>query len=109
MSKPMSKGDAARRFAALGDPHRLALVESLADGSERSISQLGAGAPISRQALTKHLRILEQAGLVRATRYGREVRFRIERAAIEEAGQFLALVTRQWDDALARLKERVER
>lgn len=109
MSAPSSKAEAARRFAALGDPHRLALVEALATGGERSISALGAYATISRQALTKHLRILEQVGLVRATRYGREVRFRIERGAIEEAGQFLALVTRQWDDALARLKSQVER
>ena len=109
MSEPMSNAEAARRFAALGDPHRLGLIDALATGGERSISELGAGAPISRQALTKHLRILEQVGLVRATRYGREVRFRIERAAIEEAGQFLALVTRQWDDALARLKAQVER
>jgi len=105
----MSNAEAARRFAALGDPHRLGLIDALATGGERSISELGAGATISRQALTKHLRILEQVGLVRATRYGREVRFRIERAAIEEAGQFLVLVTRQWDDALARLKAQVER
>ena len=105
----MSNAEAARRFAALGDPHRLGLIDALATGGERSISELGAGAPISRQALTKHLRILEQVGLVRATRYGREVRFRIERAAIGEAGQFLALVTRQWDDALERLKAQVER
>ena len=105
----MSNAEAARRFAALGDPHRLGLIDTLATGGERSISELGADATISRQALTKHLRILEQVGLVRATRYGREVRFRIERAAIEEAGQFLALVTRQWDDALARLKAQVER
>jgi DNA-binding transcriptional ArsR family regulator len=109
MSGPMSKAEAARRFSALGDPQRLALVDALAIGGERSISELGAGATISRQALTKHLRILEQVGLVRATRYGREVRFRIEHAAVEEAGQFLALVTRQWDDALSRLKEQVER
>lgn len=108
MSEAMLKAEAARRFAALGDPHRLGLVEVLASGDERSIRELGADATISRQALTKHLRILEQVGLVRATRAGREVRFRIERGAIAEAEQFLTLVTRQWDDALTRLKAQVE-
>jgi DNA-binding transcriptional ArsR family regulator len=108
MSEPTSKAEAARRFAALGDPQWLALVDALASGEERSIRALGADAMISRQALTKHLRILEQVGLVAATRYGREVRFRIERAAFDEARQFLALVTRQRDEALARLKSQVE-
>ena len=109
MSAIMSKADTARRFAALGDPHRLALVDRLAAGGERSISQLGAGAPISRQALTKHLRVLEKAGLVRATRFGREVRFALEQQAIADAERFLSLVARQWDDALERLKDQVER
>jgi DNA-binding transcriptional ArsR family regulator len=106
---PTSKVEAARRFAALGDPQRLALVGALASGEEQSISALGATATISRQALTKHLRVLEQVGLVRATRYGREVRFRIERTAIDESARFLELVARQWDEALVRLKEQVER
>lgn len=108
MSDAMSRVDAARRFAALGDPQRLALVDELAAGCERSIRQLGADAAISRQALTKHLRVLEGAGLVRATRFGREVRFQLERAAIADAERFLGLVARQWDDALVRLKEQVE-
>jgi DNA-binding transcriptional ArsR family regulator len=85
------------------------LVDALVVGGEQSISALGAAATISRQALTKHLRVLEQVGLVAARRDGREVRFRIEGAAMAEAAAFLALVTRQWDDALARLKDQVER
>lgn len=108
MSGVMSKAEAARRFAALGDPQRLALVDELATGGERSIHQLGSGAAISRQALTKHLRVLEGAGLVRATRFGREVRFQLERAAIADAERFLGLVARQWDEALVRLKQQVE-
>jgi DNA-binding transcriptional ArsR family regulator len=99
----------AEVFAALGDPTRLRLLERLATSDARSIRQLGADATISRQALTKHLRVLEQAGLVRATRYGREVRFRLESAAIAEAQQFLAQVDRQWNEALSRLKVHVER
>ena len=104
----MPSADTAHRFAALGDPHRLALVTELADGGERSIRQLGTGVSISRQALTKHLRVLEGAGLVRATRFGREVRFRLERQAIVETQRFLGLVSQQWDDALGRLKAQVE-
>lgn len=101
----MSKAEV---FAALGDARRLALVDRLASRADQSIRELGAGATISRQALTKHLRVLEAAGLVRASRYGREVRFRLERAAIADAEHFLTLVARQWDDALARLKAQVE-
>ena len=108
MSATLPRADTARRFAALGDPQRLALVDRLATGGERSIKQLGAEAAISRQALTKHLRVLEGAGLVRADRFGREVRFKLEREAIAEAENFLRLVARQWDDALSRLKEQVE-
>ena len=108
MSATMPNGDAARRFAALGDPLRLALVDRLASSGERSISQLGAGSAISRQALTKHLRVLEAAGLVRATRFGREVRFKLERQAIDESERFLERVGHQWDDALGRLKKHLE-
>src|SRR5204863_9454375 len=110
MSASMSKSALrAEVFAALGDPTRLRLLERLADGDDRSIRQLGANATISRQALTKHLRVLEQAGLVRATRYGREVRFRLESGAIDDARQFLARIDRQWNEALSRLKLHVER
>ena len=102
----MSKAEV---FAALGDARRLALVDRLARSTDLSIRELGADATISRQALTKHLRVLEAAGLVRATRFGREVRFRLERAAIADAERFLALVASQWDDALARLKNHIKR
>ena len=95
-------------FAALGDPQRLRVVAMLEDGGERSIADLASGAAISRQAVRKHLGVLEQAGLVGANRFGREVRFRIERAAIAEAEAFLAHVGAQWDDALGRLKRHVE-
>ena len=69
---------------------------------ERSSSGLATSERTGRARYTFH-------GNVRATRYGREVRFRIERAAIDESAHFLALVAGQWDDALARLKEQVER
>jgi DNA-binding transcriptional ArsR family regulator len=100
--------DRARLFAALGDPTRLQLVEQLSDGRDRSIRELGTSSPISRQALTKHLRVLEQARLVRSTRYGREVRFQLDQQVIAEAQAFLAVVTTQWKDALQRLAAHVD-
>ena len=93
----------AELFAALGDSNRLALVTRLADGVPRSISELGRDAAISRQALTKHLRVLERAGAVSSTRFGREVRFRIEQEKLAEAEAFLARVSDQWKSALDRL------
>jgi DNA-binding transcriptional ArsR family regulator len=97
-----------RIFAALGDPTRLKLVELLSDGQSRSIQELSAGSPISRQALTKHLRVLEQARLVHSARSGREVRFRLEQAELEHAQAFLAKLGGQWEDALARLTNHVK-
>jgi len=97
-----------RIFAALGDPTRLRLVEQLSDGQSRSIQELSATSPISRQAMTKHLRVLEEARLVRSARRGREVRFRIEQAELAHARNFLAKVAGQWDDALGRLADQVE-
>lgn len=78
-------------------------MERLADGHERSIQELSEASSITRQAMTKHLRVLEHAKLVRSTRYGREVRFRLEQAEIERSRAFLAHVSHQWADALERL------
>lgn len=100
--------DPAAVFAALGDHTRLQLVERLADGQERSIHALSVNSSITRQAMSKHLRVLEQAGLVRSTRYGREVRFRLEQSKIERAQAFLTHVSRQWAGALERLVKHIE-
>lgn len=108
MSANMPKPDQAKLFAALGDATRLQIVQRLSDGADRSIQQLSAGSAISRQAMTKHLKVLEQARLVRSTRYGRELRFRLEQQAIAEAEAFLAKVGRQWADALEQLARHVE-
>ena len=104
----MSKADTAKIFAALGDVTRLRLVQRLSDGSCHSIQTLSADSAISRQAVTKHLRVLEQARLVRSTRYGREVRFRLERDAIADMQAFLGTVAGQWEEALDRLTRHVE-
>jgi DNA-binding transcriptional ArsR family regulator len=104
----MSKDEPSQLFAALGDSHRLGLIRQLADGRPRSIGELGRGVAISRQALTKHLHVLERAGAVSSSRVGREVRFRIEQQQLASANAFLMMVSSQWDDALGRLKDHVE-
>lgn len=100
--------DPASIFAALGDRTRLALLGRLGDGSAQSITALSANTPLTRQAITKHLRVLERAGLVRALKEGRESRFALEPQRIEDARGYLDRVAKQWDDALERLKALVE-
>ncbi|OYZ97278.1 MAG: transcriptional regulator [Rhizobiales bacterium 17-65-6] len=96
-------------FAALGDHTRLALLTRLSDGEARSISGLSAGTALTRQAVTKHLRVLEEAGLVRSVRVGRESQFAFRPETVDAARAYLDEVSRQWDDALARLSAFVER
>ena len=95
-------------FAALGDETRLSVLTKLCDGVPQSISRLTAGTKLSRQAVTKHLRVLANAGVVRNTRVGRESLFELELQPIEEVRDYLDHVSKQWDDALARLKSHVE-
>jgi DNA-binding transcriptional ArsR family regulator len=95
-------------FAALGDETRLALVSKLSDGQPHSISQLTKGSRLTRQAVTKHLRVLERTGMVRCDRLGRESRFELNPEPIEDIRQYLELVSKQWDQALSRLKAFVE-
>jgi len=96
-------------FAALGDETRLALISKLAQGRPHSISQLSAGSPLTRQAITKHLRILEGAGVVRHARIGRESQFSFDPQPMDGVKAYLNDVSRQWDEALSRLKVFVER
>jgi DNA-binding transcriptional ArsR family regulator len=99
----------APAFAALGDETRLSLVARLAREAPCSISRLSEGSRITRQAVTKHLRVLERAGLVRGVRTGRECRFELAARPLKELRDYLEEVSRQWDDALQRLKAFVER
>ena len=98
----------ARVFAALGDETRLTLVRKLCNGQPHSISQLTEGTRLTRQAITKHLRVLEGAGIVRGVRSGRESLFEFNPKPIETLREYLDLVSEQWDQALARLKSFVE-
>lgn len=104
----MLKSEVAPVFAALGDETRLELVSRLSDGQARSIAQLTGGTRLTRQGVTKHLRVLEQAGLVRSSRVGRESRFTYEPESVKLVQSYLERVSQQWDDALSRLKSFVE-
>jgi DNA-binding transcriptional ArsR family regulator len=95
-------------FAALGDETRLSVLAKLGNGQRQSISRLTAGTKLSRQAVTKHLRVLANVGVVRSVRRGRESLFELEPQPIEEVRDYLDQVSRQWDDALVRLKSHVE-
>ena len=100
--------DCAMVFAALGDETRLALVAKLNDGRRQSISQLSEGSRLTRQAVTKHLRVLERARIVHGVRAGRESLFELDPKPIGELKEYLDTVSRQWDEALGRLKAFVE-
>ena len=95
-------------FAALGDSTRLRLVARLAEGQPQSITHLTEGTGITRQGVTKHLRVLAGAGVVRAARRGRETLWQLERQRIEAARRSLERISAQWDEALSRLKAYVE-
>jgi DNA-binding transcriptional ArsR family regulator len=95
-------------FAALGDATRLSLVAKLCRGQPRSISQLTEGSKLTRQAISKHLRVLQSAGIVRRVRTGRESLFELDLEPIEEVKKHLDLVSELWDQSLARLKSFVE-
>ena len=95
-------------FAALGDETRLLLVARLCGDGPMSITKLTAGSKISRQAISKHLRVMEEARLVRCRRRGRESLWALKMGRVENARDYLDQISRQWDDTLGRLQAFVE-
>jgi DNA-binding transcriptional ArsR family regulator len=95
-------------FGALADQTRLALLDRLCAKGPSSISGLSHGAPVTRQAITKHLHVLANAGLVRDRRRGREHIWELEKGGVDEARHRLDQLSRRWDEALDRLKRFVE-
>ena len=91
-------------FAALGDPTRLRLVATLCAGGAFSIAQLTADTDISRQGVTKHLRVLAHAGVVHDVKAGRERLWQLDPQQIAEARRTLDVIGRQWEMALGKLK-----
>jgi len=110
MSPLRRSGGAAQRrahavvFAALGDETRLALVARLYGGERQSIAELTEGSKLTRQAITKHLRVLERARIVHGVREGRESLFEFNPQPLMELKEYLEAVSAQWDEALLRLK-----
>ena len=102
------RGNAAEVFAALGDATRLSLVKRLCDSGPSSITHLSEGAGVTRQAITKHLHVLEGAGLVRGSRRGRATVWELRPRRLDAAKRALDAIARDWDDALGRLKAFVE-
>jgi DNA-binding transcriptional ArsR family regulator len=105
---PADLAEAAPVFAALGDPTRLGLVNRLSKDGPLAIVRLATGSTMSRQAITKHLRVLADARLVNDVRRGREHIWELDPARVSQARRALDQISAQWDDALARLKAYVE-
>lgn len=101
------KGRAAI-FAALGDETRLSMLSRLAAGRAQSIARLTEGTSLTRQAVTKHLKVLEEAGVLTRRKMGRESLYALEPKSLGDLRDYLDEVSRQWDNALARLKAFVE-
>ncbi len=100
--------DAAPLFAALGDDTRLRLIVRLSSGGPGSIARLSEKSQVSRQAITKHLEVLAEVGLVRSSQHGRERIWELEPKRLGDAHAYLDRLSQQWENALERLRKLVE-
>jgi DNA-binding transcriptional ArsR family regulator len=100
--------EAASLFAALGDERRLWLIAKLSASGPLSIASLTEGSNVTRQGITKHLRVMEEARVVSSIRVGREARWQVHPRSLQEAQRYLEQISSQWDLALTRLKTLVE-
>jgi DNA-binding transcriptional ArsR family regulator len=98
----------AHVFAALGDPTRLSLVIKLNDGEAHSISSLASNARITRQAISKHLSVLEKVGIVSNSKAGRESLYELNPRPLKSLQEYLEVISSQWEEALSNLKDFVE-
>src|ERR1700749_4381981 len=106
--RPSSTQAKAEVFAALGDEIRLSLLARLCVGKRYLIAELTHGTRLTRQAVTKYLRVLERGDIVHGARAGRESLFTFNPQPVIEMKEYLELVSKQWDSALASLKTFVE-
>jgi DNA-binding transcriptional ArsR family regulator len=95
-------------FAALGDETRLQLLFRLCHQGPTSITRLSRGFKVTRQAVSKHLRVMQRSGLVCSTRHGRENIWQLDQPRLHEVRHYLELISKQWNDALGRLRGFVE-
>lgn len=103
-----SEQSRAAVFAALGDDTRLSILAKLSGGERFSIAELTEGTTLTRQAVTKHLHVLERVHIVQATKTGRENLFALNPQPIQEMTEYLEAVSKRWTGALNRLKAFVE-
>jgi DNA-binding transcriptional ArsR family regulator len=102
------RAELAPVLAALGDERRLQIVDRLCDQGPQSIAHLTRGSRISRQAVTKHLATLENAGILASHRIGRQRIWQIRASRLEDAREYLKMISSQWEEAIARLRGLVE-
>jgi DNA-binding transcriptional ArsR family regulator len=95
-------------FAALADPTRRRLLGRLARRPSATATELAASEPVTRQAVVKHLQSLSDAGLVAPSREGREVRYAVTAAPLEDAVGWMVTVGAKWDRRLDRLRRRFD-
>jgi DNA-binding transcriptional ArsR family regulator len=95
-------------WSAIGDPSRRRVLDLLVRGGEATASSLAHQVPFTRQAVTKHLAVLEHAGLVARHREGREVRFRVDPDRLDEATRAMAQLANEWDRRLGTIKRIAE-
>jgi DNA-binding transcriptional ArsR family regulator len=94
-------------FAALADPSRRFIVEALAERGDATATELASELPVTRQAVTKHLGALADAGLIAGARTGRETRYRLTPGPLADAAEWMTRVGSDWDDRLAALARAV--
>ncbi|GAA3392348.1 ArsR/SmtB family transcription factor [Cryptosporangium minutisporangium] len=96
-------------LSALSDPTRWQLLNEIADRGGTTATVLAVGRPVSRQAVVKHLGVLERAGLVTSRRAGREMRYSVRTERLDQTARWMAEAASRWDARLARIKELAER
>jgi DNA-binding transcriptional ArsR family regulator len=95
-------------LAALAEPTRRRLLDLIAAQGEATATELADQLPVSRQAVVKHLAVLDAAGLVSGNRVGREVRYTVRPAALNVTARWMSMLASQWDQRLARIKNIAE-
>ena len=104
----MARSDSHETFWALSDPVRIEILDRIASGSQVTVTQLAAVLPMSRQAVSRHTKTLQDAGLLIGVRSGRELRYRVELGTLADAERWLQERTASWDRALDRLSQFLE-
>ena len=106
MATALAEEDAL--WAAVADPTRRRVLDALLEHGEATTTTLAQGLPVTRQAVAKHLVVLDRVGLVAGRRRGREVRYAIRPERLDDAAAAMARVAAQWDRRLARIKRLAE-